>query len=64
MLDYGNIPFTTLPSGIRCLGTATTRSRRLPGRPMDKTGVAPQVLIPRNEQDPLRFAIDYIKRAS
>jgi C-terminal processing protease CtpA/Prc len=64
MLDYGNIAFTTLPSGIRRLGTATTRSRRLPGRPMDKTGVAPQVLIPKDEQDPIRFAIDHIKRAS
>jgi C-terminal processing protease CtpA/Prc len=64
MLDYGNIAYTTLPSGIRRLGTATTRSRRLPGRPMDKTGVVPQVLIPKDEPDPIRFAIDYIKRAS
>ena len=64
MLDYGNIAYTTLPSGLRRLGTATTRSRRLPGRPMDKTGVVPQVLIPKDEQDPIRFAIDHIKRAS
>jgi hypothetical protein len=64
MLDYGNIAYTTLPSGLRRLGTATTRSRRLPGRPMDKTGVVPQVLIPKDEQDAIRFAIDYIKRAS
>ncbi|HET6702497.1 MAG TPA: S41 family peptidase [Gemmatimonadaceae bacterium] len=64
MLDYGNIAYTTLPSGLRRLGTATTRSRRLPGRPMDKTGVVPQVLIPKDEQDPIRFAIDYITRAS
>jgi hypothetical protein len=64
MLDYGNIAYTTLPSGLRRLGTATTRSRRLPGRPLDKTGVVPQVLIPKDEQDPIRFAIDHIKRAS
>ena len=62
MLDYGNITFTTLPSGLRRLGTATTRSRRLPARPLDKTGVVPQVLIPKDEQDPIRFAIEHIKR--
>lgn len=64
MLDYGNIAYTTLPSGLRRLGTATTRSRRLPARPMDKTGVVPQVLIPKDEPDPIRFALDYIKRTS
>lgn len=64
LLDYGNIAYTTLPSGLRRLGTATTRSRRLPGRPLDKTGVVPQVLIPKDEPDPIRFAIDHIKRAS
>jgi hypothetical protein len=64
MLDYGNIVFTTLPSGLRRLGTATARSRRLPGRPMDKTGVVPQVLIPKEEPDPIRFAIEHIKRAA
>lgn len=64
MLDYGNIVFTTLPSGLRRLGTAASRSRRLPARPMDKTGVVPQVLIPKDEPDPIRFAIDHIKSAS
>jgi hypothetical protein len=64
MLDYGNITFTTLPSGLRRLGSATTRSRRLPARPLDKTGVVPEVLIPKDEPDPIRFAIEHIKRAS
>ena len=64
MLDYGNIAYTTLPSGLRRLGSATTRSRRLPARPLDKTGVVPQVLIPKDEQDPIRFALEHIKRAS
>lgn len=30
---------------------------------MDKTGVVPQVLIHKDEPDPIRFAMDYIKRA-
>jgi peptidase S41-like protein len=60
-LDYGNISYVTLPSGIRRLGTATTRSRRLPARPFDKTGIAPQVTIPKDERDPIAFAIAYLK---
>ena len=56
-LDYGNVRTRVLPSGIRRLGVPSTRSRRLPERPLDWTGVAPQVLIPEGEPDPVGFAI-------
>jgi len=60
-LDYGNIRTITLPSGIRRLAYATSRSHRLPERPMDYTGIVPQVLIPMEETDGLAFAIRYLK---
>jgi Peptidase family S41 len=60
-LDYGNIRTITLPSGIRRLAYATSRSHRLPERPMDYTGIVPHVLIPREDTDGLAFAIRYLK---
>src|SRR5688572_2006122 len=60
-LDYGNITYRDLPSGKRRLGTATTRSRRLPKRPLDNTGIAPHVMIATEEADPIAFALAHLK---
>jgi C-terminal processing protease CtpA/Prc len=60
-LDYGNARQITLPSGIRRLSVPSTRSRRLPDRPLDWTGITPQVLIPSAEPDPVGFAIHHLK---
>lgn len=60
-LDYGNVLTVTPPQGIRRLAFATSRSRRLPDRAMDHTGIAPQVMIPREVADRVAFAIRYLK---
>ncbi|MEO1411827.1 MAG: S41 family peptidase [Bacteroidota bacterium] len=45
-LDYSNCLFLDLPSGAYRLLFPFTRSRRLPERPIDETGIAPDVHIP------------------
>ena len=62
-LDYGNIRMVNLPSGIRRLALPTARSRRLPARPLDYTGITPTVLIPKEESDPIAFAVRYLRSA-
>ena len=61
MVDYGNTRRVILPSRARQIHMPTSRSRRLPERPMDYTGIAPDVLIPGDEPDALAFAIRYLK---
>lgn len=63
-LDYGNIRMVNLPSGVRRLALPTARSRRLPARPLDRTGITPNILIPKDESDPIAFAVRYIKSAT
>jgi hypothetical protein len=63
LLDYGNVRQITLPSGIRRLATPSTRSRRLPHRQLDKTGIAPHVVIPKTEPDLIAYATRYIRAA-
>lgn len=60
-LDYGNVLTITLPDGIRRLAYATSRSRRLPARPMDHTGIVPQVVIPLNASDRVAYALRHLK---
>lgn len=45
-LDYSNLRPHTLPSGRRVLMYATSRSNRLPGMPVDATGILPDVYMP------------------
>jgi C-terminal processing protease CtpA/Prc len=61
MVDYGNTRREVLPSGVRQIFMPTSRSRRLPDRPMDYKGVAPDVIVPREEPDVVAVAIRYIK---
>ncbi len=44
VLDYGDVRKVSLPSGFRRVGIPTARSRRLPQRPLDNIGIAPDVL--------------------
>jgi hypothetical protein len=60
MVDYGNTRRVILPSSARQISMPTSRSRRLPGRPMDYKGVAPDVLIPKEEADAVAFAIRFL----
>jgi hypothetical protein len=57
-LDYGNVMSRTLPSGIRRLSIPSSRSKRLPARPLDYTGLVPQVLIPADTMD----VVSYVAR--
>jgi C-terminal processing protease CtpA/Prc len=59
MLDYGNLRRVPLPSGQRRFFMPTARSRRLPANSMDRTGIAPAVLVPPGA-DPLVFAIQHL----
>jgi len=45
VLDYSNPVEFCLPSGTRALGIPTSRSRRLPDRPVDGTGILPDVVL-------------------
>ena len=63
-LDYGNVRTVTLPSGIRRLALPTARSWRLPARPLDRTGIPPNILIPKEESDPIAFVVRSIRSAA
>ncbi len=49
VLDYANVRRFPLPSSVRSLGIATTRSRRLPAQPVDEIGIPQHVLIDADE---------------
>jgi hypothetical protein len=46
-LDYSNLRPFELPSGQRRLWYATSRSKRIPGHPVDLAGVPPDIYLPR-----------------
>ena len=46
-LDYSNLRPFELPSGQRRLWYATSRSKRIPGNPVDIAGVPPDIYLPR-----------------
>ncbi|MBI3792174.1 MAG: hypothetical protein HY275_15025 [Gemmatimonadetes bacterium] len=54
VLDYGNLRPVDLPSGRRRLFVPMARSRRLPARPFDVVGIAPDVLV----RDPAADLVD------
>ncbi|HEX8359025.1 MAG TPA: S41 family peptidase [Longimicrobium sp.] len=60
MLDYGNLRRVSLPSEQRRFFMPTARSRRLPAHSLDRTGIAPAVLVPPGT-DPLAFAIQHLR---
>jgi hypothetical protein len=61
-LDYGNAVRVLLPSATRRFQMPRTRSRRLPERALDMTGLAPEVMIPNGGVDPVAFTVQWITR--
>lgn len=58
VLDYSNITPTILPSGNFELWCPMTRSKRLPEKPIDNIGIAPDVIIPFLATDQLFDKLD------
>ncbi|HEX8360095.1 MAG TPA: S41 family peptidase [Longimicrobium sp.] len=58
--DYGNVRSLWLP-GWRRLRIPTSRSRRLPRRPIDGIGIPPQLRIPAGEADPVEFTLRHLR---
>ena len=63
VIDYGEMMGSSAPSGRFALLWATTRSLRLPGDPVDPHGIAPDVLIPKNVDDPVMWAAEWLRRS-
>ncbi len=62
VIDYGEMMGMPAPSGRFELHWATTRSLRLPGDPVDPHGIAPDVLIPADVEDPVALAAKELAR--
>lgn len=62
VIDYGEMMGMPAPSGRFELHWATTRSLRLPGDPVDPHGIAPDVLIPADVEDPVAYAAKALAR--
>lgn len=50
-LDFSNLRPFDLPSGQRRLWYATSRSKRIPGHPVDLAGIPPDIYLPRETGD-------------
>lgn len=53
-LDYSNISLHALPSGLRYLAYATSRSARLPSLQVDLGGIMPDIYLPPPKDDAAR----------
>jgi hypothetical protein len=62
VIDYGEMMGMPAPSGRFELHWATTRSLRLPGDPVDPHGIAPDILIPADVEDPVAYAAKELAR--
>jgi len=62
ILDYANVVAMTSPSGRVHLQWATSRSLRLPDDPVDPNGVAPDIVIPQSERDPVSYVQAWLER--
>jgi C-terminal processing protease CtpA/Prc len=60
-LDYSNLRPVALPSGRSILHVPTSRSRRLPGAPIDATGVVPDIPVPVDAADPIAFVLEHLR---
>jgi C-terminal processing protease CtpA/Prc len=59
--DYANVRLVELPSRLRRAGIPTSRSRRLPGAPVDPYGIAPDVRVPENLGDLVSYVRGYYR---
>jgi len=55
VLDYANVVLAPSPSGRFNIAWPTSRSLRLPGYPVDRGGIAPDVRIPADVADPISW---------
>jgi len=62
VLDFANMVSMTLPSGRFGMAWATSRSLRLPGDPVDEGGISPDIRIPADVSDPVKFVADWLDR--
>ena len=60
VIDFGEMMSMEAPSGRFALAWATTRSLRLPNDPVDPQGIAPDVQIPGDADDPVLFAARWL----
>lgn len=60
VIDFGEMMSMAAPSGRFTLAWATTRSLRLPNDPVDPHGIAPDVAIPGDVDDPVAFAARWL----
>lgn len=63
-LDYSNLRIEYLPGNKRAVAIPTSRSKRLPAHPIDKTGIAPAVKLPFFVHDPVRHIRRYRRHHS
>lgn len=64
MIVFGEMMSVPAPSGRFQLAWATTRSLRLPHDPIDPDGIAPDVLIPAETDDPVARAAAWLARGN
>lgn len=62
VIDFGEMMAMPAPSGRFQLAWATTRSLRLPDDPVDPDGIAPDVRIPADADDPVASAAAWLSR--
>lgn len=62
VLDFANAVRMPSPSGRYEVFWATSRSMRLPDDPVDPDGIAPDIRIPRDVSDTVRFAQNWLER--
>lgn len=62
-LDFSNLRTVELPSGFWTVTVPTSRSSRLPQQPFDKTGISPDVRLPKRDSRALSVVINYLKTA-
>lgn len=62
VLDFANVVSMPTPSGRHILQWATSRSLRLPQDPVDPNGIPPDIRIPEDVRDPVRYAAAWLER--
>lgn len=62
VLAFANVVSMPTPSGKFELNWAISRSLRLPEDPVDPGGIAPHIVIPKTERDPVSYARAWLER--
>ncbi len=62
VLDFANVVAMPSPSGRFVMQWATSRSLRLPDDPVDPNGLAPDIRIPADVEDPVSYARAWLER--